>query len=114
MLDVRDRAAILSRIQAQARAEDYDLTLHARQEMVSEETGRIRLSEMLEAIARAEVLENYPDFYKGPCCLLYGDTDAGRPLHLVCSTSLDTLVIITVYEPTAPAWATPTKRGEKP
>lgn len=97
-----------------AAAGRFKLTLHVRQEMVSEQTGRIRLSEMLEAVAGGEVLENYPDFYKGPCCLICGRTAAGRPLHVVCSTTLPTLIFITAYEPTPPAWTTPTERGEKP
>jgi hypothetical protein len=93
-----------------ARAESYQLTRHARQEMVSEETDRVRIAEMLQAAGRAQVLENYPDFYKGPCCLIFGETDAGRPLHLVCSTTRPELIFVTVYEPTPPAWETPTQR----
>ncbi len=113
MIDVNDEKSILSRIQEQARAGNYELTLHARHEMVTEATGRVRLEEMLQAIQSGAILENYPNFYKGPCCLLLGHTDEGRPLHIVCSTSLDMLVFITVYEPTPPDWAKPTKRGSK-
>ncbi len=102
---------IQQRIQRQAAAENFALTQHVRQEMAGEETGRIRTTELLQAAQRCQVLENYPDFYKGPCCLICGDTEAGRPLHMVCSTSLPTLVFITVYEPTPPDWITPTKRG---
>ncbi len=40
-------------------------------------------------------------------------TKAGRPIHVVCTTSHPTLIIITVYEPTPPKWVTPVERGSR-
>jgi len=55
-------------------------------------------------------LENYPTFYQGLACLIYGDTAARRPIHIVCSTTLPTLILITVYVPTSPKWLAPMQR----
>ena len=49
----------------------------------------------------------------GSCCLLGGRTREGRPLHIVCTTSHPLAIIITVYEPKPPKWATPNERGSK-
>jgi hypothetical protein len=70
----------------------------------------IALGEVLEALGSAVVLEDYPEHRRGPCCLVLGYTKRGRPLHVVCTSSLPALVVITVYEPQPPKWATPTQR----
>ncbi len=108
-MDIDDPKAILERIQAQAATGRVFLTQHARQEMVDE---AITVEEILQAITTGRLLENYAGFYKGPCCLVSGQGQ-GRPIHIVCSTSLPELVIITVYEPKPPKWVTPTQRGQK-
>lgn len=108
--DPRDPAACLARIQRQLQSGNYRLSLHAEDERAAEETGFIERREIAEAIERGEIIENYPDDMRGPSCLLYGRTAAGRPLHLVCTTSRPRLIIITVYEPTPPAWTTPRER----
>lgn len=102
---------ILARIKSQAVSEAYRVTLHAQQEMVEE---GIRLDEVLEALQRAEILEHYPQHRRGACCLVYGPTTQGRPLHLVCTTALPLLIFITVYEPRPPKWETPRKRRSQP
>ncbi len=97
----------LERIRAQANAENIRVTQHAQQEMVEED---IPLNEVLEAIATGQILEDYPEHRRGPCCLLSGLAQDGRPLHIVCTTARPVLVIITAYEPKPPRWITPTQR----
>ncbi|MCX7048000.1 MAG: DUF4258 domain-containing protein [Candidatus Sumerlaeota bacterium] len=82
-------------------------TVHAHQEMADENIGP---DEILEALTNGDVLENYSEHKRGPCCLIYGITKENRPLHIVCTTSLEYIVIITVYEPLPPKWVTPTQR----
>jgi len=82
--------------------------VHGHQEMVAED---ISYDAVLEALRDCKVLENYPDHQRGPCCLVCGRTVSGRCLHVVCTTSRDILVIITVYEPKPPKWVTPFERG---
>jgi len=99
---------VLARIRSQAIAELVRVTVHAHQEMVEED---INMNELLQAAAAASIIENYPDHRRGPCCLLHGVTRNGRHLHIVCTTSLETLIIITVYEPRPPKWPEPTVRS---
>ena len=98
---------VLAKIQKQASAEDFRVTQHAQVEMDVEE---ITLVEVLAAIARSQILENYAEHKRGPCCLLYGHTNQNRPLHIVCTTAQPVLIIITVYEPLPPKWVNPTQR----
>ena len=109
-MDIHSPDVILERIKAQAAADNLVLTLHAAEEMQDE---AVLLDEVLVALADGSVLENYPTFYKGPCCLVCGRGNQGRYLHIVCSTSRPKLFIITVYEPKPPKWVTPTERGQK-
>ncbi len=106
-VDVTDAQAVLARLQAHARAETLDFTLHAQQEMTAEAIGP---EDVLHAIVAGQVLENYPTHQRGACCLLHGQSAQGRPLHVVCTTARATLVIITVYQPLPPKWTTPTQR----
>lgn len=55
----------------------------------------IDLKEVMGAVATAQIIENYPEHRRGPCCLLNGQTERGRPLHIVCTTAQPSLIIIT-------------------
>ncbi len=103
-----DGDVVLVQIQALAAARAIRITDHAREEMEEE---AIILAEVQEAIANGQIIENYPDHRRGPCCLLSGVTAQRRPLHVVCTTSLSFLVIITVYVPGPPKWVNPTERN---
>jgi xanthine dehydrogenase molybdopterin-binding subunit B len=59
----------LTKIQRQAAAEAIRVTQHAQEEMDAEE---ITLDEVLAAIANGQILEDYSEHRRGPCCLLYG------------------------------------------
>ena len=108
--DVVNLRAVLERIRAQATKENIRITQHAHQEMVEE---NITLSEVLQTINTAQILENYPGHRRGPCCLLSGLSQTGRSLHIVCTTAEPMLIIITVYEPRPPKWLSPTQRRQR-
>jgi len=107
--DPAGAVAVLRRIRALAKAESVRITQHAHQAMV--EDG-ITLDDVLQALAGGEILENYAEHRRGPCCLLNGLTPDGRSIHIVCTTARPVLVIITVYVPGPPRWATPTQRRQ--
>ena len=98
----------LEQLRRHAATGNVRLTQHAHQEMVEEE---ITLNELLDAIASGQILENYPEHRRGACCLVNGTTDEGRPLHIVCTTNLPVLIIITAYEPKTPQRVTPRERN---
>ncbi len=109
-----DAAALgsaLAQIRRLAASGDIRVTQHAQAEMAEEE---IQLEEVNFALASGQILEDYPQHRRGPCCLVCGSTESGRPLHVVCTTGGEVLILITVYEPKPPKWVTPFRREMKP
>jgi len=99
---------ILVFIQQAVQSGQIRISLHAAEEAVAEEIGR---TEIVEALTNPIIVENYPDWWLGPCCLFYGKTQSGRDIHIVSSYDQLPITIITVYEPQPPKWRTPTQRG---
>lgn len=108
--DIRNGDKIMSRLQAQWSRREIRITIHAHQEMIEED---ISYNSMGEALLKGMVIENYPGHQRGPCCLVCGQNHEGRFLHVCCTTSLEIVVIMTVYEPKSPKWVTPYKRRQK-
>jgi hypothetical protein len=65
----------------------------------------ITVSEVQQAIANGEVIEDYPQDKYGPSCLISGFTTNDRPLHIQCSYPSRPLIkVVTVYEPSPDDW----------
>jgi hypothetical protein len=101
-------AAILDLLKRAVEERQVKISLHAAEEALAEEITRREIEAVLLS---AELLEDYPDWWLGPSCLVSGLTDLGRDLHIVASYSGLPVIIITVYEPHPPKWITPTERG---
>lgn len=103
-----DTTSILDLFKRAVRERQIKISLHAAEEALAEHITR---PEIEDAMLNAQLLEDYPDWWLGPSCLVYGQTSAGRDLHVVVSYSGFPVTIITVYEPQPPKWLTPTLRG---
>jgi hypothetical protein len=104
-----DTEAIRTLLREAVAQQQLKLSLHAAEEALAETITR---PEIEAALQTAQVLEDYPDWWSGPACLIYGQTEAGRDLHLVVSYSDLPVTIITAYLPRPPKWVTPTQRGD--
>ena len=81
--------------------DDYEFSLHADDERLSD---GLTIAELEEVLCSCELIEDYPDDPRGPSCLVLGSA-TGRPLHVVCGlTKQQKLLLITVYRPTMPKW----------
>ena len=97
-------------IQQAIRTRDINVSRHALREAIAED---ISVDEVRQALLSGMIIEDYPEHRRGPCCLVYGQTDAGRDLHVVITSTLLPVLVITVYELRAPFWTTPVTRGNQ-
>lgn len=93
---------MIEAIQRKVQQGQFEFSKHAVDQSI---LRRIGIKEIREAIANGLVIENYPDDKYGPSCLIYGQTQAKRPLHVQCSYPTRPLIkVITVYEPDPREW----------
>ena len=72
-------------------------TDHAAKRMLQRGITRM---EVRQAILTGEIIEDYPDDYPYPSCLVLGD----NKLHVVCGIGEGRLWIITAYRPSTEKW----------
>ncbi|WP_026767768.1 DUF4258 domain-containing protein [Selenomonas ruminantium] len=70
----------------------------------------IHTSDVVEAIMTGEIIEDYPDDYPYPSCLVLGS----NKLHVVCGVGEGRLWIITAYSPTPDKWESDLKTRRRP
>lgn len=64
----------------------------------------IKYNDVKKCIITGEIIEQYPDDYPHPSCLITGVTISGKPLHVVVGTDNEYLWIITAYYPDIEKW----------
>ncbi|MBD3242822.1 MAG: DUF4258 domain-containing protein [Chitinivibrionales bacterium] len=101
--------SIVDDIREKVRAGRYEYSKHAVDQSIAR---RISVREVREALlSELELVEDYPDDYYGPSCLVPGFTKSGRPLHVVCNYPSRPLVrLITIHEPDPSEWTDFRKR----
>lgn len=97
---------MLEKIQNCFKLEKALYTKHAKDEMERDGFGAIKEEEVFEAILNGKVIESYMEDEPYPSSLIYGNTHANRPLHIVCAYAkdVDKAIVITVYQPDSERW----------
>lgn len=103
-----DTTFILALFKRAVQEKQLLISLHAAKEALADHITR---PEIEAAMLHAQVLEDYSDGWLGLACLIQGQSEAGRDIHIVASYSALPVTIIAVYEPRPPKWITPTQRG---
>ena len=65
----------------------------------------ININDVENALMTGEIIEQYPDDYPYPSCLLLGLTVKNNPIHVVCGTNILELYLITAYYPNPEEWS---------
>ena len=81
----------------------FQMTQHA--ELRRRQRG-ISVPDIKHALVAGEIIENYPEDYPFPSCLVLGDTTRAEPLHVVCGVGGGILYVITAYHPSPDKWET--------
>lgn len=64
----------------------------------------IEPSDIRNCIKTGAIIEQYPDDYPHPSCLVFGNSLQGRALHTVVGVSSGFLWLVTAYHPTPDKW----------
>ena len=79
----------------------FHMTQHA--ELQRRRRG-ISVADIKHGIAGGVIIEDYPDDYPFPSCLILGCTERQDPLHVVCGVGNGILYVITAYRPDPEKW----------
>ena len=88
------------------RAENIIITQHSRKRMA--ERG-IVLADVMNAFKSGEIIEQYPNDFPFPSCLILGNATDSRPIHVVASVNENMIYLITAYCPNSESWETDMK-----
>jgi hypothetical protein len=95
----------LVKIQALARAGKILVSAHGYDELAAD---GIFFTEILDGLADAVPVEDYPDASKGPSVLALQTDDNGKPVHVVWGIpkgKAEPAVLITAYRPNPAKWS---------
>jgi len=90
----------IEELQKLCTAESIVTTLHAAKRL--EQRG-IHLQDIIDCIISGEIIEQYPEDYPYPSCLILGNRNTG-PLHVVIASNGEELFVITAYYPSGEQW----------
>lgn len=95
---------LVEKVRALIVAGDVRISEHGYDELA--EDG-LSAREVLDGITEAILVEEYPDFPKGPCVLLLQKDRTGTPIHVVWGIPKGhdkPVVLITAYRPDSARW----------
>lgn len=78
---------------------------HAKGEL---DVDRLGIDEVLGGVQSSEMIDDYPDYFKGPCVLVLQRDRAGQPIHALWGIKRATTspaVLVTVYRPDPRKWS---------
>lgn len=96
----------LQRIIALVKRGEVRISAHGYDELAAD---GILAREAVEGVLNALLVEDYPDFHKGPTVLVLQQDSADRPIHVVWGISRGTsapAVLVTAYRPDPDQWST--------
>jgi hypothetical protein len=94
----------LERIRQLVSAGQVVVSLHGAEQL---EADDITARDALAGVSAAVVVEEYPEYLKGPCILVLQHDSARRPIHVLWGIAAGTqspAVLVTAYRPDSARW----------
>ena len=103
----------LDQILVLAKRNELKVSDHGYDELAAD---NISVREIVDSLPQAELLEDYPDYFKGPCVLLLQLDREEKPIHTVWGIpkgETSPAVLITAYRPDPLKWSKDFRRRVK-
>lgn len=94
----------LERVRALVALGEVRISLHGYDELADD---NLRVHDIVEGLKTAIVVEDYPDFPKGPCVLVLEYDPSRQPIHVVWGIPAgqeSPAVVVTAYRPDPTKW----------
>ena len=65
----------------------------------------ISINDVKAVLSNCEIIEQYPNDYPFPSCLVIGHSKDGKIMHVVCGSNGSELWLITAYFPNPNEWS---------
>lgn len=99
-----EQSDTIRRIRALGREDKILISSHGFDELASD---GMTAAEAMEGLATTVVIEDYPDYFKGPCVLVLQRDSDGSPIHVVWGIPKglkEPAVLVTAYRPDPVLW----------
>jgi len=88
----------IQKIQSLFQKRSIKWSTHCLERMQERDISR---GDVLSCVLQGEIIEDYPNDYPFPSCLIFGHTIQGRVLHTVIGADRAAAYVITAYYPSA-------------
>lgn len=88
----------IEKIQSLFQKRSVKWSTHCLERMQERDISR---DDVRSCVLRGEIIEDYPNDYPYPSCLIFGHTTRDRVLHIVIGADEITAYVITAYYPSA-------------
>lgn len=105
--------AILDQIRALVARGEVRVSLHGYEELAAD---NVAVRDIIEGLASAEAIEEYPNYSKGPCVLVLERDKSNQPIHVVWGIPVgqsSPAVVVTAYRPDPAKWDETWRRRRK-